>query len=245
MRNELEEQAVCGIGGCSVNPNAGPTNSDVVTKTDTISIEIISDAICPWCFVAKRRFEKAVSRLPEGLTVSVKWRPYELNPHMAIEGMDRKAYRSRKFGSWEQSQQMDAHVAAVGAQEGIAFHHELIDRTPNTFNAHRLIWLAEREGVQDAMVESIFRAYFVVGRDIGDSAVLAELAAEVGIDQTKAEIFLRSDEGANEVSESEIAAQRHGVSGVPTFVINGKPMFSGALRSEIMLGHMLEGVAVA
>ena len=204
-----------------------------------IQVEIISDAICPRCFIGKRRFEQAVAELPEGIRLSVRWRPFELNPSMPAEGMDRVVYRSRKFGSLERAKERDAQVAAAGAQEGIDFHHELMARTPNTFAAHRLIWLAKREGDQDRLVEALFRAYFVEGRDIGNSVLLADLAASAGIARERAEAFLAGDEGADEVRGAEIAAQRQGVAGVPTFVVNGRAAFSGAQRSEVMLAHLL------
>jgi predicted DsbA family dithiol-disulfide isomerase len=210
-----------------------------------VEVEIISDAICFWCYVAKRRFEKAIAGLPEDVRVSVRWLPFELNPQMPSEGMDRVAYRSRKFGSWERSQKLDAQVTVVAAQEGIAFQHDLASRTPNTFNAHRLVWLGEREGVQDAVVEAVFRAYFVEGRDIGDVAVLADLAAGVGIASDFAAAFLASDEGAKEVSQAEFANRERGVQGVPTFVINGQPVFSGAQRSDLMLDHLLDAATVS
>lgn len=237
--HEAVTSAVCGADGCRVESDTiSPLRSDAEARQE-IQVEIISDAICPWCFVGKRRFERAVAQLPEGVRLSIRWRPFELNPHMPLEGMERVAYRSAKFGSWERSLELDAQVAAVGAQEGIEFHHELMARTPNTFDAHRLIWLAERERVQDALVEALLRAYFVEGRDIGDAAVLAELAAGAGISRERATALLAGDEGATEVRAAEAAARRQGVSGVPTFVVNGRPAFSGARRSELMLADLL------
>ena len=161
---------------------------------------------------------------------------------MPVEGMDRVAYRSRKFGSWEYSQKLDAQVTAAAVQAGLTMRHDLIKRTPNTFNAHRLIWLAEQEGVQDAVVEGLFSAYFVEGRDVGDKEVLADLAAAAGIDRARASVFLAGTEGADEVAEAEAASKRSGINGVPTFVINGRPAFSGAQRAELMLAHMLDAV---
>lgn len=235
---EIADIAVRGVDGraseATISSGAGGT-----TRARAVSVEVVSDAICPWCFVAKRRLESALALLPGDVAVSVRWRPFELNPQMPPEGMDRVAYRSRKFGSWERSRELDAQVAAVGAQEGIGFRHDLIRRTPNTFQAHRLVWPAEREGVQDAAVEAIFRAYFVEGRDIGDPAVLAELAAGAGITRERAEAFLAGDEGADAVAQAELEAQKRGVSGVPTFVVGGEPAFSGAQRAELMAAHLL------
>src|SRR4029077_7022477 len=119
-------------------------------------VDVISDVICPWCFIGKRRLEKAVAAV-DG-PVGVRWLPFQLNPAMPKEGVSRREYRTRKFGSWERSLELDARVIAVGKSEGISFAFDRIDRTPNTFDAHRLIWLAERHGVQDAVVEALFRA---------------------------------------------------------------------------------------
>ncbi|MEM8529685.1 MAG: DsbA family oxidoreductase [Chloroflexota bacterium] len=215
------------------------------TASRTIEVRIISDTICPWCFVAKRRFEQAVSQLSPDVRLSVHWQPFELNPNMPPEGMDRVDYRSRKFGSWEYSLKLDDQVSTVGAEEGITFRHDLITRTPNTFNAHRLIWLAEQEGVQDATVEALFRAYFMTGQDIGEQRVLIEIGTTAGISRARVEALLQSDEGTVAVSEAEAFAYKLGVSGVPTFVIDGKPAFSGALPADLMLSHLLSAARSA
>ena len=208
-----------------------------------LNVEIVSDAICPWCYVAKRNFERAVSQLPAGTSVSVHWLPFELNPDMPVEGKDRRAYRSAKFGSWEHSQRLDAQVSAAAAQAGLAMRHDLMQRTPNTFKAHRLIWLAGKEGVQDAVVEALFSAYFVEGRDVGDVEVLIDIADGAGIKRARVEAFFASLEGAAEVSEAALAARHGAISGVPTFVINGQPAFSGAIRSDLMLAHLKSAMA--
>src|SRR6266576_4868712 len=120
---------------------------------------VFIDVICPWCFVGKRRLERALTMIdPE--SVRVTWLPFELNPDMPMEGMERRAYRTRKFGSWERSVELDGQMTEMGAGEGISFHFDLMARTPNTFNAHRLIWLARRAGSQVALVEALFRGYF-------------------------------------------------------------------------------------
>ena len=127
--------------------------------TRVLGLEVVSDAICPWCYVGKRRLAKALALLAQdGLTFTVRWLPFQLNPDMPKGGVDRRAYRTRKFGSWERSQALDARVAAVGAGDGLAFRHDLMARTPNTFDAHRLVWLAGREGTQDAVVDGLFAA---------------------------------------------------------------------------------------
>src|SRR5258707_14945263 len=146
-----------------------------------LAIDIVSDVICPWCFIGKRRFEKALRLRPPEVEIEVHWRPYELNPDMPAEGIDRKLYRTRKFGSWEHSQALDAQVAQAGAGDGIPFAFDRMERTPNTFDAHRLIWLAGKQGAQAAVVEALFRAYFLDARDIGDREVLAQVAGAAGL----------------------------------------------------------------
>jgi predicted DsbA family dithiol-disulfide isomerase len=146
-----------------------------------LHVDVISDVICPWCSIGKRRLEKAVAAF--GGPVRVRWLPFQLNPTMPKEGASRKEYRTRKFGSWERSLELDARVVAVGEGEGIHFAFDRIERTPNTLDTHRLIWLAGKEGVQDAVVEALFRAYFTEGRDISNHQTLLDMVAEAGLDR--------------------------------------------------------------
>jgi predicted DsbA family dithiol-disulfide isomerase len=238
--SDLFKAGICIADGCSVEAGQHRAVAPAVEKT--IAVEIVSDVICPWCYVAKRQFERAAANLPAGVKLSVHWRPFELNPHMPTEGLDRKIYRSRKFGSWENSQRLDAQVTAAAAQVRLTIRHDLMKRTPNTFNAHRLIWLAEKQRVQDAVVEGLFQAYFAKGRDVGRKEVLADIAAAGGIDRTTAEAFLAGSEGSDEVADAEMAAQRSGLNGVPTFIIDGRPAFSGAQRADLMLNHVLDAL---
>ncbi len=198
----------------------------------TLRIEIVSDVICPWCFVAKRRLVKALQLLGTQFEDQVIWLPFQLNPDMPKRGMDRKVYRSAKFGSWEKSQALDAHVAAVGATEGIDFAFDRINSTPNTFDAHRLIWFAQQEGGQDALVEALFHGYFIEGRDIGEHQVLAEIAGALGMDAQKALRFLNSGEGAVEVRAEEERTRHMGISSVPSFLVNCHLATSGALLPQ-------------
>src|SRR5258706_5142548 len=138
-----------------------PRYTDLGETLMKLEIELISDVICPWCFIGKRRFEKALPLIGREVPIEVDWRPFELNPDMPLEGIDRKLYRTRKFGSWERSKALDAQLAEAGASEGIQFAFDRMDRTPSTFEAHRLIWLAGEQNVQGAVVEALFQAYFV------------------------------------------------------------------------------------
>jgi predicted DsbA family dithiol-disulfide isomerase len=199
-------------------------------------IDVYSDAVCPWCYVGKRRLERALTEF--GGDVRVTWRPFQLNPTMPKEGMDRTAYLEAKFGSLDAFRQLEEHVQAAGASERITFAFEKIARTPNTFAAHRLIWLGEREGCQDAVVDALFRGYFEEGADIGSIAVLVQLAAQVGLPDESVERFLRSDEGTAEVKAEESAGHKLGIRGVPYFVLDGTYAISGAQPADIFVSAL-------
>ena len=207
-----------------------------------IDLLVFIDVICPWCYVGKKRMEKALATMGAAGSVRVAWLPFQLNPDMPKEGIERRIYRLRKFGSLEQSQRLDAQLTDVGAQEGIAFRYDLMARTPNTFDAHRLIWLSRRvNGGQDGIVEALFRAYFTEGRDIGNAQVLADVASEAGMDREHASDFLNGEKGAQEVSKQEEAARRAGLSGVPAFIVNGRPLLVGA-HPPAVIASALRGV---
>jgi predicted DsbA family dithiol-disulfide isomerase len=200
----------------------------------SFEIEVVSDVVCPWCYVGKRRLEQAVGLLGPDARVTVTWRPFRLNPMMPKDGMDRNRYRVAKFGSLEHSQMLDARLTAAGAAEGIEFHLDRIRRTPNTLEAHRLIWLAQRQGKGDAVVEALFSAYFVDGVDVGDPENLAAIAATAGVEKAAAEKLLGSDEGLSEVVDEEAKFKALGIHGVPGFVVNGQFLFSGAAEPRVM-----------
>src|SRR2546428_13454630 len=176
--SDLFEGAVCGVDGCT--PAALDHFEPASGAKATLAIEVISDAICPWCWVAKRRLDRAIAAISPDVTASVTWRPFQLNPEMPKAGMARPAYRSAKFGSWQHSQALDAQVAAAGRSEGLVVNHDKMERTPNTVDAQRLILLAGQQGKQDVVVEGLFAAYFDEGRDVGDPAVLADVGAAAG-----------------------------------------------------------------
>jgi predicted DsbA family dithiol-disulfide isomerase len=200
-----------------------------------LAIDVISDVICPWCYIGKRRFEKAIAALEGHHEVRVHWLPFQLNPTMSKEGISRRDYRIKKFGSWERSQELDAKVIAVGKGEGIDFAFDRIERTPNTVDAHRLIWLAEKKGVQDAVVEGLFRAYFTEGRDISNRQTLLDVVAEAGLDRGNAEAVLRGNDGLEAIKEAEELTRRHRVDGVPFFIINDKITLGGAQQPDAFL----------
>jgi len=206
-----------------------------------IQINLTSDFICPWCYIGEKRLARAIEGLPAGVDVKLHWLPFELNPDMPSDGMDRKIYRSRKFGSWERSQAMDAQTVLSGKADDVIFDYAAIKRTPNTFHAHRISWLAQREGKQPAFVEAALRGYFAGGRDIGSKEVLAEIAGEIGLNRDAAAAFLESYEGVESVRALERAAYERDVQGVPHFDIGGAALV-GAQPARVIRQAILKAV---
>ena len=206
-----------------------------------LTIDIISDVICPWCYIGKRRLEKAIAAFDA--RVKVRWLPFQLNPQMPREGVGRKEYRTKKFGSWERSLELDAQMVEVGEMEGIHFAFDRTERTPNTVDAHRLIWLADQQGCQDAIMEALFRAYYSEGRDISNRKTLIDVVAEAGLDRHRAEAVLNGDEGMEAIKEAGELSQRHRVDGVPFFIINGTITLGGAQPPEAFLEAFGRAVA--
>jgi len=200
-----------------------------------IKLDLYSDVICPWCYIGKRRLESALQRLPSDLQLDVKWRAFELNSNMPPEGVNRREYRVAKFGSWERSQDLDQQVMAAGAAVGISFNFAAMERTPNTFDCHRVIWLAELADVQDQVVEGLFKAYFVDGRDLSNREVLSDVAAQGGLSKDRIKDLFETGDGSREVKEQERVANELGVTGVPFFVFDGRIGFSGAQPEEVFL----------
>lgn len=198
-------------------------------------IDIYSDLICPWCYIGRRRLGEALKRLEFSEPLSIVWRPFELNPNLPNSGLDRKAYRIAKFGSWERSQAMDREVTETGKALGMAFDYDRVLVTPNTLNGHRLLWWARETGSQDSLAEALFRAYFSEGRDVGKLEVLADIAAEVGLSREQARRFLESDGGREEVLAEEREARRRGLNSVPFFLFNAIPAFAGAQPPDVFV----------
>ena len=203
----------------------------------TVLIEIASDVVCPWCYIGKRRFEKALGLLQDEIDVRVTWLPFQLNPDMPSEGIARSDYRRAKFGSLERGRALDARVAQEGAGEGIAFAFERMQRTPNTLAAHRLIDLAQQQGRGNAAVDSLFRAYFEEARDIGDEAVLAEIAAQCAVADWPAAAR------AGHVTALEERVRNLGISGVPTFIFDRKSGISGAYPPDQLAAAIRQALA--
>jgi predicted DsbA family dithiol-disulfide isomerase len=195
------------------------------------SLAVFSDVICPWCYLGKLRLESALDRLGWRETVPVTWLPFELNPDMPAEGVERMAYREAKFGL-AKAIQLDAQMTALGEAEGIAFAFGRQARTPSTRRAHKLIAHATRSSRADPVVTALFRAYFEEGRDIGDPVVLGEIAEAAGLERDPALAALDDALLDRQVAELEAEAAASGVSGVPFFIVDGRWAVSGARTAE-------------
>jgi predicted DsbA family dithiol-disulfide isomerase len=192
-----------------------------------IYVDIVSDTICPWCYIGKRRFERALEQ--SGRTdVAVAWRPFQLNPDMPSEGMTRDDYVRAKFGGGDRPRQIYQAIAESGREAGIEFQFSRIKRTPNTVLSHRLVHWSAKSELQDEVVAELFKAYFEEGLDIGDLDTLIEVAVRAGIEEDRARHYLAGDEGRQEVVASDVYARRLGINGVPCFIVNRKYAVSGA-----------------
>ncbi len=196
-----------------------------------IVIDVVSDVVCPWCYVGKRRLEAALRAAGE---VEVRWRPFQLDATIPAQGLDRQAYMRAKFGDGPRLAEAHARLKTLGEEVGVAFDFAAIRRSPNTLDAHRLIRFAGEAGAADAVVERLFSDYFVQGRDIGDRAVLIEAARACGLDGEAVAARLASGEGSNEVRAEIETAQRDGVQGVPFFIFASKYAVSGAQSEEVL-----------
>jgi predicted DsbA family dithiol-disulfide isomerase len=191
------------------------------------TVEIISDPICPWCYIGKTRFERALKARPDH-PFTVTWKPFQLNPNMPPEGMDRREYLARKFGGKEGAVRVYADIVKAAAEDGLEINFEQIKRTPNTINAHRLIHWAGVEGLQNEVVAALFIANFEEGKDISDPVVLADIAENSGMERAVVERLLASEADIAETRAADEKAREMGVRGVPTFLIDGQYVVTGA-----------------
>jgi predicted DsbA family dithiol-disulfide isomerase len=206
----------------------------------TLAIDVYSDVICPWCYVGKKNLERAIESLPKKVALKIKYHPFELNPDTPEQGHDRKKYLAQKYGA--RIEQAHRHLSQLGNEAGIDFQFDRAEKIPNTLKAHRLLVLAEKEGLQEKLAERFFKAYFSEGLDLGDPEVLKSLAAECGLDAKKTAQWLEGNQGEAEVRLSESQAQAIGIHGVPHFVI-GETHLSGAQPPEILAQAILEEAA--
>lgn len=200
--------------------------------SDPIKLDIMSDPICPWCYIGKAHLDKALTDHPDHPFV-IEWHPFQLNPEMPTDGMDRKAYLEGKFGGKEGAVRAYAPVVEHAQKAGLTINFEAMQRTPNTLNAHRLIHWAGIEGRQTAAVSALFKAYFVDARDIGDVEVLADIADSIEMDAAVMTKLLQTDVDAQEILDRDAHSRKMGVNSVPTFIVGGKHAVPGAQPPEL------------
>lgn len=194
-------------------------------------IDIFSDVVCPWCFIGKRRLERALAERPQE-QVEIHWRAFQLNPDMPVQGMPRQTYLQTKFGGPERAAQIYETIRENGRKEGLDFQFEKIGTTPNTVRAHRLIRFASERGASDALVEKLFTGYFYDGRNIGDVEALADIAEDAGLDRDEAIAFLNGNESVADVLAETRFAYENGINGVPCFIFDRRYALAGAQEPE-------------
>ena len=225
------------------NTGDSPTIQRMTASTaePALTIDVISDVVCPWCFVGRRRLGAALQMQAQrdpGIRPLVRWQSFQLNPGLPREGIDRSAYLDAKFGGRERAGEIYDNVRAAGKRVGIDFAFERIDRQPNTLDVHRLISWAQARGDPEELVERLFRAYFLDGRSIGDREVLAAIAGEAGLPAEAARAHLDSDEGVDTIAAMDQRVRELGVTGVPFFIFDGRVAVSGAQEPPVLVAAM-------
>ena len=214
-----------------------------MTEQQPVRIDVVSDVVCPWCFIGKRRLEKALALKPD-IPVEVHWHPYFLNDWIPREGIARSEYLTTKFGSPERYAGIAQRVSAAAAEEGLDYATDRISRQPNTLDAHRLIKWADGIGKAAEMKQKLMDLYFTEGADLSNRAVLVQAAADIGLDADDISEALASDQDIEEVAREAIAAKDAGIEGVPCFIFGGKLAVSGAQAPEY-LAEAIERAAEA
>ncbi|CAI2934683.1 DsbA family oxidoreductase [Aminobacter niigataensis] len=206
-----------------------------MTEQNKLTIDVVSDVVCPWCFLGMKRLENALASLPD-IEAEVRWRPFQLDPTIPPEGKERKAYMLSKFNDETKLKQAHANLVSLGAVEGISFDFDAITVAPNTLDAHRVIrWAAASgAGVQDKLARALFSLYFEQGKNVGDHAVLVEAARQAGMDAAVVEALLATDSDHDEVTNEIVTASRMGITGVPCFLLDGKYAVMGAQDSATL-----------
>ncbi len=211
-------------------------------KNDVVQVDVVSDVMCPWCYIGKRRLEEAVESL-DGVDVEIRWRPFQLDATLPPEGRDRREYLETKFGGPERAKEIYARIEDAGRDENLDFDFQAIKVSPNTIDAHRVIrWAANEKGeVQDKLVEQLFKLYFMEGSNVGDHSVLIQAAKDAGMDEAIVGALLATDQDKDAVTQEIAVAQQMGVTGVPCFIIDNKYAVMGAQEA----GHIAEAIKQA
>ena len=205
-----------------------------------IKIDVVSDVVCPWCYIGKRRLEKAIEQLKGQIDVEVEFHPFELNPDMPKEGKNQKEHLTNKFGGADRYKQITSNVTKVAAEEGLKFNFDKQEVSPNTRDAHRIIRYAKSEGKQAVVKEAFMKAYFEDGIDLSKNENLLSIATKAGLDTPKVSSLLNSDEGLVEVELEERTYAQRGITSVPYFIINNTYGVSGAQPTEVFEKALLD-----
>ena len=211
------------------------------TPATPVTIDVVSDVVCPWCFIGKRRLEKALALKPD-IPVEVRYHPYFLNPWVPREGIGRDEYLTKKFGSPERYKQIAGRVSAAAAEEGLTYAVDKMKRQPNTLDCHRLILWAQSSGKAPQIKQRLMDLYFTEGGDLSDRDVLVKAADDVGMDANTVREMLASDADVDRVEAAANTAKEAGIDGVPTFIIGGVAAISGAQDPQV-LANAIEQIA--
>ena len=198
---------------------------------DTLKIDIVSDVVCPWCVIGFKNLKKAMKTLEADLNFKISWKPYELHPEIPQNGYDKKLFMQQKFGSSSGRSHYN-EITRVGESVGFEFNFSKAERIPNTFMAHRLLWMVEKHHLQTELSEALFKAYFTDGLNIGSKEVLADLSTSVGLEKKEVIDFLNSEEGGQETADLEMAFIEKSIGAVPTYFINNKYIIQGGQEPE-------------
>jgi predicted DsbA family dithiol-disulfide isomerase len=223
----------------SPNPGAAMTQ-----PSQPLTIDVVSDVVCPWCYLGRGRLLAALASRP-GVETVLRWRPFQLDPTIPPGGLDRKDYMRRKFGSLDRLSPVHERLEALGSDLGIRFAFDAIQRSPNTLDAHRLIRFAAAAGRQDELVAGLFAAYFSEGRDIGDPAVLRDVAVSACLDAAEVDALLAGDALAEDVRREIDMARELGIQGVPFFIFGGSHAVSGAEAPEVLASAIDQATGAA
>lgn len=196
-----------------------------------IELDIFSDTVCPWCYIGKKRLENALNKY-KNLVIKQTWRPFQLNPGMPPDGMDRQEYLISKFGSSDAAKTVYENIYEEGVKEGINFNFDLIEVTPNSFNSHRLLALAYKVDIQEKVLDDLFESYFLHGKNIGDPNILLQIAIKHNINAEEFKSYLSDQENIEPLANEAIQAKKMGINSVPTFIVNKQIVINGAQTSE-------------
>ena len=209
-----------------------------------LKIDIVSDVVCPWCAIGYKKLSEAMTQLDDEISFEVNWKPYELHPEIPEEGFDKKEYYKIKFGKSSGSNDRFNFISDEGKKVGLEFNFKKSKNLPNTFLAHRLLWLSRSKNIQDTLAEALFHAYFTDGRDIGDQDELIEIASEYGLNREEIRKFFKTNIGHDEVLREENRAREMNIFSVPTYIFNKKYLLVGGQEPDTFVAYMKKVIEV-